>query len=105
MGIPGVSDGAIPVPSMPPIPGTLSNNDDGSLTYTPEPGFTGEVSFQYTVKDDQGTKSNLATIAVTITLPNLVPVANDDEAQANTEESVTINLISNDTDADGNDRS
>jgi hypothetical protein len=45
--------------------GTLSLNEDGSFTYTPDPGFTGEDSFTYEADDgDQATDQGTATINV-----------------------------------------
>lgn len=45
--------------------GTLSLNEDGSFTYTPDPGFTGEDSFTYEADDgDQATDQATVTINV-----------------------------------------
>lgn len=45
---------------------TLSN--DGSFTYTPNPGFSGTETFTYRAMNDAGT-GNLASVIVTVTLP------------------------------------
>ena len=36
----------------PPVSGTLVNNNDGTVTYTPASGFLGVVTFTYTVTDN-----------------------------------------------------
>ncbi len=48
--------------------GTTSvNTSNGAITYTPNAGFSGNDSFTYTVSDNQGAVSNLATVAITVT--------------------------------------
>ena len=47
-----------------PAHGTITDNGDGSLTYTPAPGFSGTDSFSYTVSD--GSLSDTATVAVLV---------------------------------------
>ncbi|WP_316804251.1 Ig-like domain-containing protein [Pedobacter nototheniae] len=51
-------------------------NSDGSITYTPDPGYTGPDSFTYNVKDLYGYQTNTATVTLglnffDITIPNL----------------------------------
>ncbi len=48
-----------------PAHGQLALAADGTLTYTPDPGFTGQDSFTYTVADGRG---GHATATVTITV-------------------------------------
>ena len=38
----------------------------GIVTYTPESGFTGDDSFTYTVMDDDGATSNVATVHIEV---------------------------------------
>ncbi|QHS63670.1 Ig-like domain-containing protein [Chitinophaga agri] len=59
-----------------PAHGTVKVNEDGTITYTPDPGYTGEETFTYQVKNTNGQASNVATVAITITatsinVPNL----------------------------------
>ncbi|ACU62705.1 Ig-like domain-containing protein [Chitinophaga pinensis] len=59
-----------------PAHGTVKVNEDGTVVYTPDPGYTGDDSFTYQVKNANGQLSNAATVAVTITaaginVPNL----------------------------------
>ncbi|MCH7528621.1 MAG: cadherin-like domain-containing protein, partial [Candidatus Marinimicrobia bacterium] len=37
-----------------PANGAVTDNEDGSVTYTPDPGFSGVDSFTYTLRKDQG---------------------------------------------------
>ena len=67
-------------------------------TYTPPAGFTGSDSFTYDVTDGDLT-SNTATVTITVT--NIAPVANDDVASTEEDVPVTINVLANDIDADG----
>ncbi len=46
---------------------TTVNPSKGVVTYTPNANFTGSDSFNYTVKDDDSTTSNEATVTVTVT--------------------------------------
>ena len=95
----GVSAGAVPIvgPTVPEN-GTLIDHGDGTVTYTPNPNFSGEDRFTYTVRDEKGAISNVATVVLVV---NGAPMAGDDEAETNSGQSVTINLINNDTDSEG----
>ncbi|WP_109314033.1 Ig-like domain-containing protein [Ruegeria sp. AU67] len=44
--------------------GTVSDNGDGTLTYTPNAGFTGNDSFTYTITD--GTEADTATVSLEV---------------------------------------
>jgi plastocyanin len=55
-----------------PANGSVINNQDGTVTYTPNPEFVGPDRFQYTVSDGQDTSS--ALVAVTVDSPLLLPV-------------------------------
>ena len=48
--------------------GTVSMNADGSFTYTPPAGFTGNDTFAYTVADGNG-GTNTQTVSVNVTAP------------------------------------
>jgi FtsP/CotA-like multicopper oxidase with cupredoxin domain len=79
--------------------GALALNPDGSFTYEPLPDFNGQDSFTYRVIN--GTDSNVATAIITVTPDNDAPVANDDAASTDDNTPVTIDVLANDTDADG----
>lgn len=50
-----------------PAHGSAAAQSNGTVLYTPTPGFTGGDSFRYTVTDNQGTFSNVATVDITVT--------------------------------------
>ena len=82
--------------------GTVAINADGTLTYTPEAGFSGADTIVYTISDGQGgTASATITITVTATPGNSSPVAANDAATTPEDTSVTIPVLANDGDADG----
>ena len=81
--------------------GTLTDNGNGTITYTPNPGFSGVDSFVYEICDSLG---NCATATVTVTVVSATgnpPQANDDFAGTVHGESITISAVANDTDVDG----
>ncbi len=82
-----------------PLNGTVTALPDGTISYTPRPGFVGTDSFSYRVKDVQGTTSAEATINVRI---NNSPVALGDSARVLAGNSVIVPVLNNDTDPDGN---
>ena len=49
-----------------PRKGSVVNNGDGTVSYTPSAGKRGSDSFGYTVNDDLGATSNEATVRVDI---------------------------------------
>lgn len=78
----------------------------GKIVYTPTAGYSGTDSFTYTISDGHGGTSS-ATVTVTVTalpvVPPVVPVvvvapvAVSDTATATFGQSVTINVLANDT--------
>ncbi len=80
-----------------PANGTVINNGT-SLTYTPNTGFIGVDMFVYTIDDGNG-ESTSAQVSVTVL--NNAPNAVDDTATANGSEALVIDVLSNDSDSDG----
>jgi subtilisin family serine protease len=75
-------------------------NDGTAIEYTPNPDANGTDTFTYRASD--GTKSSASTtVTVTITPVNDDPAAADDEAGVPAGGSVTIPVLANDTDIDG----
>ncbi|MFS0701592.1 beta strand repeat-containing protein [Cellulomonas sp. 179-A 4D5 NHS] len=72
--------------------------EDGQVRYTPPAGFSGTVTFGYTVTDPSGATS---VSTVTVSVANAAPVAVDDVAPAATGTVVDIDVLANDTDANG----
>jgi gliding motility-associated-like protein len=60
----------------PPTNGGLSIGANGTITYTPNPGFTGTDSFVYRVKDLNGFYTNPATAKVSVSAVTLLKVPN-----------------------------
>ncbi|MDF4796614.1 tandem-95 repeat protein, partial [Vibrio parahaemolyticus] len=82
-----------------PANGTVSVNPDGSVTYTPNDNYHGTDSFTYIVTS--GGVSESTTVTVNVTPVNDAPVAKDDIATTQEDTAVTIDVLPNDTDVDG----
>ncbi|MDS1993297.1 tandem-95 repeat protein [Vibrio parahaemolyticus] len=82
-----------------PANGTVSVNPDGSVTYTPNDNYHGADSFTYIVTS--GGVSESTTVEVNVTPVNDAPVAKDDIATTQEDTAVTIDVLPNDTDVDG----
>ena len=82
-----------------PLSGTavISGNN---VIYTPDANFFGADSFSYTIDDGQGGAAT-ATVLVTVTAVNDVPVAVDDSGTTNEDTAVSIDVLTNDNDVDG----
>ena len=86
-----------------PTNGTATvNSATGTYIYTPKPNYNGPDSFTVTVNDDNG---GFATSTVTITVNpiNDAPVAVNDGATTNEDNSVDVDVLANDTDVDTGD--
>ena len=89
-----------------PAHGTLDYNDDGTFTYTPDPGYEGTDTFRYTAFDGQ---ADSTPTLVTITIAgqptdSTVPVAGWDSLATAAGTSLTFSdddLLANDYDAEG----
>ncbi|MBC8659006.1 tandem-95 repeat protein [Vibrio parahaemolyticus] len=82
-----------------PANGTVSVNPDGSVTYTPNDNYVGKDTFTYVVTS--GGVSESTTVEVNVTPVNDAPVAKNDIATTQEDTAVTIDVLSNDTDVDG----
>jgi VCBS repeat-containing protein len=71
-----------------------------NVTYTPNSGFTGIDSFTYTISDGHG-GTDTATVTIVVASINHPPVAVDDSAAAPQDTPVTIDVLDNDYDIDG----
>ncbi|NBC81877.1 MAG: tandem-95 repeat protein [Bacteroidetes bacterium] len=58
-----------------PLNGTLSSPANGVVTYTPDADYQGNDQFTYTFRDNGGLESNTATVYISVTADNDVPVA------------------------------
>ncbi|TOG61625.1 RTX toxin [Vibrio parahaemolyticus] len=82
-----------------PANGTVSVNPDGRVTYTPNDNYQGTDSFTYIVTS--GGVSESTTVSVDVTPVNDAPVAKDDTAITDEDTPVTIDVLPNDNDIDG----
>ncbi len=80
-----------------PAHGTATCDEFGDCTYTPDTGYLGPDSFDYTVSD--GTETDIGTVAVTV-VANSPPVAVDDELTVVEERNGAVFVLSNDDDPD-----
>jgi len=81
-----------------PANGSATINGD-TIDYTPNPDYYGTDSFTYTITD--GTDTATATVTVTVNGVNDAPLAVDDSADTEQETTVSIPVLSNDSDPDG----
>src|SRR6185295_12390718 len=72
--------------------GSVVNNGDGTVTYTPDADYNGSDSYTYTVT--AGGVTETATVNVTI---NAVADIADDSDSTNEDTAVTTNVLANDT--------
>ncbi|QDU30867.1 hypothetical protein ETAA8_60160 [Anatilimnocola aggregata] len=83
-----------------PDHGTATVNLDGTITYEHNGDEFDTDTFTYTVRDSLGFISNVATVTVTVTPINDVPVGTDDEFTVAEGSTTTLNLAANDSDAE-----
>lgn len=87
--------------------GELTIREDGTYTFEPTAEFTGDVPVDYTIIDKHG-KSDDATLTITV-IPaynpgaNNPPVAINDNATTKKNVNLSGNILSNDSDPDGDD--
>jgi large repetitive protein len=80
--------------------GTFSVDNTGLVTFNPSGTYVGLTTVSYTVNALNGATSNVGVLAVLTT--NTPPVANNDIGNTAQEETLAIEVIANDTDAEGN---
>ena len=83
----------------PPKHGTVSKSGD-EVVYTPDPNYVGSDSFTYETIDGSGFIDE-ATVDVIVTPANDGPIAMDDRATTPEDTRVTIPVLDNDSDPDG----
>lgn len=82
--------------------GTLTLNADGTFTYIPNSEYFGTDNFSYKITDGNG-DAVTANVSITITFINDgAPVAVNDNTSTNEDTAVTIDVLANDSDIDGN---
>jgi len=101
----GLNPGSVTVVTPPGKGSVAINSVTGAITYTPNANVNGTDSFTYQVRDVNGTLSNVATVTITITPVNDVPVAMNDNVSTPQNTALTIiapGVLSNDTDVENN---
>ncbi|WP_341502585.1 Ig-like domain-containing protein [Gallaecimonas sp. GXIMD4217] len=88
------------VTSVSGVNGSAKINSNGSISFTPASGFSGTETFSYSVSDGKG-GSDSATVTVNVLAGNSAPVAVNDSASTQAGQSVTIKVLANDHDPDG----
>ena len=83
-----------------PTHGTLSGSG-ASRTYTPATNYFGQDSFTFTVTDPSSAVSSPATVSITVTNVNDAPVTTADGITTQEDVPVTVPVLANDTDVDG----
>ncbi|MFM2651553.1 tandem-95 repeat protein, partial [Vibrio alginolyticus] len=72
---------------------------DGKLVFTPAENFNGNATISYTISD--GELEDEAQVLVTVNSVNDAPIASNDTTITEEDSSVTIDVLPNDTDIDG----
>ncbi len=83
-----------------PANGTLTDNGDGTYTYEPNDNYNGPDSVTYTVDDGNG-GTDTATITFNVAAVNDAPDAVNDSISTLEDTAVSIDVLDNDTDVDG----
>lgn len=86
--------------TTPPAHGQAALTDDGRIQYTPETNYFGADSFSYIIRNAIGA-STLGLVNIEISSQNDAPAAVDDRSLALEDRGVTIDVLANDFDADG----
>ena len=71
-----------------------------SIVYTANPDYVGDDDFSYTIKDSKGLTST-ANVKISLTKPNRAPLATSDTFWVSGRTPSTLNVLTNDTDPDG----
>ncbi|WPO97712.1 Ig-like domain-containing protein [Pseudomonas sp. HR96] len=83
-----------------PAHGSLTVNADGSYSYSPSAYYHGSDSFTYQVRDSDGGIAT-AVASITVTPVNHAPTAVNDSVTTAEDTAVTVNVLANDSDVDG----
>ncbi len=80
--------------------GTVDLSADGSFIYMPPAGYFGYDAFDYSASDGQGGTAS-ATAGIKVIKANLAPTVNGDGVATNEDTPVTVDVLANDSDPDG----
>ncbi|WP_119681650.1 tandem-95 repeat protein [Indioceanicola profundi] len=79
--------------------GTLNLDPDGTYSFSPVKGFSGEASFTYKATDGTA-DSNVATVAITVDAVNSAPVAQNASAKGDEDTVISGRVTATDEDGD-----
>ncbi|MFZ5814572.1 MAG: S8 family serine peptidase [Bacillota bacterium] len=96
----GPSHGSVSTPSGTTCTAGTPNADAATVTYTPDGNYNGSDAFTFRVTDSAGAYDD-ATVSLTVSPVNDAPAAADDSASTTTDTAVTIAVLANDSDPDG----
>lgn len=80
--------------------GSVVNNNDGTLTYTPGANRNDDVYFTYQISDS-GNLRTTATVFITINAVNDAPRVSNDTRTTVEDTAITIDVLANDSDLEG----
>ena len=80
--------------------GVVTIQPDGTLSYQPNADFVGTDVIEYSIEDGQGGTST-SVVSVTVTPSNDLPVVTGETASLAEDTTLTIDVLANDIDADG----
>jgi VCBS repeat-containing protein len=84
-----------------PEHGRLVLNADGSFAYTPDADWNGDDSFTYLARDPFGGVSGEITVRLAVAGVQDAPIGAPDSARVTEDQSVSIDVLANDRDVDG----
>ncbi|WP_158674962.1 Ig-like domain-containing protein [Pelolinea submarina] len=84
-----------------PESGSALVNPDGTITYTPADNASGIVTFTYQILDSAGGDTDSAEVTVTVVSVDDMPFAMDDSGELAEDGSLTLNVLENDSDVEG----
>ncbi|MFO0797136.1 MAG: Ig-like domain-containing protein [Gemmataceae bacterium] len=92
---------ALTITGVTNVVGGTATVSNGRVVFTPTAGFSGAASFVYSISDGRGGVASAAA-AVTVTAPvNRAPVAVNDSVSTTAGTPVTVDVLANDSDPDG----
>ncbi|WP_417734576.1 tandem-95 repeat protein [Rosistilla oblonga] len=89
----GGVDPASLVVTLASLNGTLTNNGDGTLSYSPREGYKGSDEFQFTIADEQGNRSGPLTLSMQV---SDTPITSGDVVRTSINRPVDIDVLVND---------
>ena len=84
-----------------PADGSALVNPDGTITYTPPANYSGSVAFTYQILDSAGGDTDSAGVTVSVVSVDDMPYAMDDSGELSEDGSLTLDVLDNDSDVEG----